>query len=179
MFCEMMKYRILNWAALSAICLTLSSCTGKNSLIPKTRCHTAVAIATQTWEVEYYINKTSGGLNTQRIQAFQGNTITNTNGEKPTDAVSGPDDNGIWWGAIPPRPSADEVDQQRQSQEHNDPPMLQRSGEYQLRCEKGMLFTDAPTYREAARSIRAGQAVQVSYMLDRALKIEARTPEKP
>lgn len=143
-------------------------------MIPQTRCNTAIGIATQTWEVNYYINKTSGGLNTQRIQSFQSNTITNVNGEKPVDAVSGPDDNGIWWGAIPPRPTADEVDRHRDLQEHTDPPQLQKLVEYQLRCEDRTLSTDALTYREAARAIRAGQAVTVNYLWNWVMKVEAR-----
>lgn len=167
-----MKPRILNGFAIAAALLSFSSCAGQNGLIPKTQCQTAVAIATQTWEVNYYINKTSGGLNTQRMQSFQSNTTTNLNGEKPADAVS-MDDNGIGWAALPPRPTADEVDQHRQTQEQNDPPQLQRSVEYQLRCESGTLQTDAATYREASRAIRAGQAVRVSYFVDQALKIEA------
>ncbi len=169
---KMMKSQILNGLATSAILLTLSSCAGKNGLIPHTRCQSAIATATQTWEVNYYINKTSGGLNTQRIQSFQSNTLTNLNGEQPSGAVS-TDDNGIGWAALPPRPTADAVDQPRQVQEQNDSPQLQRSVNYQLRCEAGTLQTDAVTYREASRAIRAKQLVRVSYISDRALKIEA------
>lgn len=171
-----MKPRILNKVAISAVFLALNSCTEQNRIIPQTRCDTAIAIATQTWEVNYYTSKTSGGLNTQRLQPFQSNTITNLNGERPLNAVS-IDDNGIGWAALPPRPTADEVDQQRQTQEQNDPPQLQRSVEYQLRCESGSLKTDDSTYREASRAIRAGQTVSVSYVGDRALKIEAQEPK--
>ncbi len=167
-----MKPRISNWVAISFAFLILNSCTGQNGIIPQTRCQTAIAVATQTWEVNYYTNKTSGGLNTQRTQPFGSNTITNLNGEKPTDAVS-IDDNGIGWATLPPRPTADEVDQHRQTQEQNDPPQLQRSVEYQLRCESGSLKTDGSTYREASRAIRAGQAVQVTHIGDRVLKIDS------
>jgi hypothetical protein len=166
-----MKSRILKWLTIGAA-LTLVSCTGEDGVIPQTRCKRAIAIATQTWEVTYYISKTSGGMNTQRTHAFQSNTLTNLNGEKPMGAVSGPDDNGVWWAALPPRPTADEVDQNRETQERNDPPMLQRSIDYQLDCETGTLLTDALTYREAARSIRSGQAVSVTYLGNRSLKIE-------
>lgn len=168
----MMEPCILNRLAISAVFLALSGCSDQNRLVPQTRCNSAIAIATQTWEVVYYINKTAGGLNTQRSQSFQSNTLTNLNGTQPDNAVS-VDDNGVWWAALPPRPSADEVDQYRQTQEQNDPPQLQRSVEYQLRCESRTLKTDALTYREASRTIRAGQIVRVSYVGDRALKIEA------
>ncbi|NJK51541.1 MAG: hypothetical protein HC936_00100 [Leptolyngbyaceae cyanobacterium SU_3_3] len=166
-----MKPRILKWLAISVV-LILVSCTGEDRVIPQTRCKRAIAIATQTWEVDYYISKTSGGMNTQRTHAFQSNTLTNFNGEKPVDAVSGPDDNGVWWAALPPRPTADEVDQNRETQERNDPPLLERSIDYQLDCETGTLLTNALTYREAARSIRSGQAVSVTYLGNQALKIE-------
>ena len=165
----MMNNRFLNRRVFCGAILLISGC----SMIPQTRCNTAVATATQTWEVLYYISKTSGGLNTQRTQPFQSNSITNMNGKKPTDAVSGPDDNGIWWGAIPPRPTADEVDLKRDIQEHNDPPQLQRSVEYQLQCEDRTLSTDALTYREAARAIRAGQEVRVSYLWNRVMNIKS------
>ncbi|MCY7275417.1 MAG: hypothetical protein LH702_17185 [Phormidesmis sp. CAN_BIN44] len=168
-----MKPRILNGLAISLAVLTLTSCTGENGIIPQTRCDVAIAIATQTWEVDYYISKTSGGLNGRRTQSFQSNTLTNLNGEKPATAVSG-DDNGIWWAALPPRLTADEVDQHRDIQEQNDPPLLQRSVDYQLRCETGTLLTDALMYREVSRSVRVGQAARVSYLGNRALKVEAK-----
>lgn len=169
-----MKPQTFNWFAISVGFLTLTSCTGENGVIPQTRCHTAIAIATQTWEVEYYISKTSGGLNSRRTPSFQRNTLTNLNGEKPANAASGSDDEGIWWAALPPRPTADEIDQHRDIQEHNDPPVLQRSVDYQLRCEEKTLLTDALTYREVSRAIRSGQAVRMSYLGNRALKVEAK-----
>ncbi len=171
----MMKSRLRTWLAISAAFLTLTSCTGENGLIPQTRCKSAIATATQTWEVNYYISKTSGDMNTQRTYLFQSNTITNLNGERPVNAVSG-DDNGIWWAALPARPVADEVDQHRETQERNDPPMLQRSVDYQLRCESGTLLTDAQTYREVSRAVRLGQTVSVSYLGNRALKVEPTNP---
>lgn len=168
---QMIKPQILKCLAVSAAFLTFSSCAANNGIIPQTACHTATAIATQTWEVDYYINKASGGSNNRRVQSFQSNTLTNLNGEKPINAASGPDNEGIWWLSLPLRPTADEVDQYRDIQERNDPPMLQRSVEYQLRCESGMLLTDALMYREASRAIRTGQAVQVTYLGNRALKV--------
>lgn len=154
--------------------LTLTSCTRENGIVPQTRCNAAVAIATQTWEVDYYISKTSGGLNSRRTQSFQSNTLTNLNGEKPATAVSAPDDQGVWWAALPPRPTADEVDQHRDIQEQNDSPLLQRSVNYQLRCDETTLLTDALTYREVSRAVRAGQWVRVSYLGNRALKVESK-----
>lgn len=173
-----MKTQILCWLLISVTLLTLSSCAAKEGLIPETVCETAIAIATQTWEVEYFISKTSGGENTRRLVPFQSNTLTNLNGEKPMGAASGPDDEGVWWAALPPRPTADEVDQYRQPGEFRDPPALQRSVNYQLRCQKGTLLTDAQTYREAARAIRAGNPVRVTYLFNRALKIQASTDDR-
>lgn len=166
----------INRLIIGMVAVMLVSC-AETGIVRKTRCQTAIADATQTWEVQYYISKVSGGLNDSRFLPFQSNTLTNVNGEKPSGAASGPDDNGVWWAALPPRPTADEVDQYRQSGEFQDPPLLQRSVKYQLRCENGTLLTDAQTYREASRAFRAGQAVQVSYWFDRALKIES--PQEP
>lgn len=157
---------------MGAVIVMLAGC-AETGIVRKTRCQTAIAEATQTWQIEYYISKTSGGINDTRVLPFQSNTLTNINGEKPPNAVSGPDDNGVWWAALPPRPTADEADQYRQSGERQDSPLLQRSVKYQLRCEDGLLLTDAQTYREASRALRARQAVQVSYWFDRVLKVEA------
>ncbi|MBC6434987.1 hypothetical protein FM036_33905 [Nostoc sp. HG1] len=165
-----MKPRILNWLAIGIA--FLPSCTGENGVMPQTRCNAAIAVATQIWQVDYYISKTSGGFNSRRTHSFQSNTLTNLNGEKPATAVSGQDDEGVWWAALPPRPTADEVDQHRDIQEQNDPPLLQRSVDYQLRCDETTLLTNALTYREVSRSVRAGQAVRVSYVGNRVLKIE-------
>lgn len=168
---QIIKPRILKWLAVSAAFLTFSC--ANNGIVPQTSCYTATAIATQTWEVDYYISKTSGGSNSRRTQSFQSNTLTNLNGEKPINAVSGPDDEGVWWTVIPPRPTADQVDQFRDIQERNDSPMLQRSVDYQLRCENGTLLTDALLYREVARAIRAGQAVRVTHLGNRALDLSS------
>lgn len=174
-----MKIRIARWLTLSCACLSLSNCTPQNELISRTRCDTAIAEATQTWEVEYYISKTSGGLNSRRLESFASNRLRNLNGEQPAGAIPSPDANGVWWPALPPQPNADEVDARRRTGERNDPPALQRSVAYQLRCEDGTLLTDAPTYREAARAIRAGKTVQVSYSLNRVLKVEDTHAELP
>jgi len=42
--------------------------------------------------------------------------------------------------ALPPRPTADDIDQHRDIQEHDDPPLLQRSVDYQLRREEKILL---------------------------------------
>lgn len=166
-----MKFQLSSLLMVGASCWMLGSCTPEGDPISKTPCHQATAIATQTWEVDYYINKTSGGANNQRTQTFEGNTLTNINGESPVGAKYGPDNDGIWWAALPTKPTADEVDANRQTGEQNDPPQLQKSVKYRLTCDVGELKTDAQTYREASRAFRAKQDILVSYTLDRALKI--------
>jgi hypothetical protein len=172
------KSQILNRLTISFSLLILSGCSSPNSIFPQTHCGTAIAIATQTWEVNYYTNKTAGGLNAQRRQSFQSNRLINFNSEKPENAASGPDDTGIWWAALPPRPTIDEIDQHRELQEQNDPPRLQREVTYQLGCDKSRLSTNAQLYREAARAIHSRKKVRVSYFWNHVLSVEGLEPSK-
>lgn len=151
----------------------LSGCTPSGDPIAQTSCNTALADATYTWRVEYFTSRSRGGPQGTRVEEFSSTRLRNQNGEKPGEAVTGPDDQGIWWPALPPRPSADEIDQHRQTGEFNDPPRLQRQVRYQLQCQDGTLAADDRTYREAARSIRARRSVQVNYTLGRVLEIQS------
>jgi hypothetical protein len=51
----------------------------------------------------------------------------NRNGVKPPGAVVGPDDRGLWWPTLPPRPSVDEVEQRKKSQEESHQFKIQNS----------------------------------------------------
>ncbi|MBW4521679.1 MAG: hypothetical protein KME16_18520 [Scytolyngbya sp. HA4215-MV1] len=166
-----MKLQLSSLLLVGVSCWVLGSCTPEGEPISKTPCHQATAIATQTWEVDYSLNKTSGGNNSQRTQSFESNTLTNINGDSPAGAKYGPDNDGVWWAGLPTKPTPDEVDANRKTGEQNDPPQLQKSVKYQLTCDVGELLTDAQTYREASRSFRAKQDVVVTYTLNRVLKI--------
>jgi AMMECR1 domain-containing protein len=51
---------------------------------------------------------------------------------KPAGAVVVPDDKGLWWPTVPPRPSVDEVEQRKKSQEEAGKPELIKDVQYKL-----------------------------------------------
>jgi len=80
---------------------------------------------TYTWQVKYTLNPTSDKL--PRFETFA-STLLNRNGLKPEGAVTGPDDRGLWWPALPPRPTVDEVEQRQRPQERQPPPVVKSCG---------------------------------------------------
>ncbi|MBD2100218.1 DUF1565 domain-containing protein [Leptolyngbya sp. FACHB-261] len=155
------------------IWILLASCTPRGELTSTTTCDAATALATYTWRVEYYTDRNSGKQNASRTEDFARISLLNRNAERPQGAVTGPDDEGVWWPELPPRPSAEVMDQELRAQEQHEPPSLQRSVDYRLSCTDGELSTDARTYRQAAKSLRAAETVQARYSLDRILALES------
>ncbi|MDX2098033.1 MAG: hypothetical protein SFW36_09685 [Leptolyngbyaceae cyanobacterium bins.59] len=167
--------RILRFfVTLTLLGVGLSACTPSGDAVASTSCNTALALATYTWQVEYFTSR--GNPQGTRIKEFANTRLLNQNGKKPTDAVTGPDDKGVWWPALPPRPSADAMDAERQPGELYEPPRLQQTVRYTLQCTDGELGTDDATYRQAARTIRAGQSVEVNYTLGRVLNLKQAQP---
>ncbi len=82
-------------ATLSAF--TLTSCTTRT-----TDNYEGTALTTYTWQVEYANDLASG--KSPRFETFAETSLLNRNGLKPEGAVTGPDDRGLWWPALPPRP---------------------------------------------------------------------------
>ncbi|WP_017324179.1 DUF1565 domain-containing protein [Synechococcus sp. PCC 7336] len=154
-------------AALSlAIALVLASCSTETEPIATSQCQAAVARATYTWRV-IYSPRTSGNAQRDRTEWFDSTELINRNGEKPLGAVSGPDDSGIWWPALPPRPSADRVDRRRERFERNDSPALVRSVEHFLQCDGRDLAASNRVYRRASAAFRDGQSVRATHVLGR------------
>ena len=56
--------------------------------------------------------------------------MLNRNGLTLPGAVIGPDDRGLWWPTLPPRPSVDEVEQRKKSQEEAGKPELVKNVKY-------------------------------------------------
>ncbi len=138
----------------------------------QTPCHEAIATATYTWEVAYFSDRFRNTPNRQRRETFATATVINRNGQKPAVNVIGPDDQGVWWPVLPPRPTADEVDARRQTLEMNDPPQIQKDVNYVLQCEDDRFLATAEVYRRVARALEAGQRVRASYSLGQLLQTE-------
>lgn len=158
-----------------ALLLALVGCTPQGEVVSQTTCQAATARATYTWRVEYYTSRTAGGANSRRWEEFESAQLINRNRDKPAAAVTGPDDNGVWWPKIPPRPSPDEMDKRRQVGEMKDAPELLKTVDYRLECADGSLKTDAETYRKASNAFQKGQTIAATYTLGQILK--ANLPE--
>ena len=92
--------------------------------------------------------------------------MLNRNGLKLSGAVTGPDDRGLWWAALPPRPTVDEVEQRKKPQEQASQPELLKAVEYKLTyAEKGQqktLPTNYDVYREVVKAKRSQSSLQLT-----------------
>ena len=111
----------------------------------------ATARTTYTWQVKYSFN--SGSDKIPRFETFASTNALNRNGLKPERAVTGPDDRGLWWPALPPRPTVDEVEQRQRPQEQATTPQLLKSVEYQLKFGVGDKQRTLPTNYEVYRQV--------------------------
>jgi len=124
----------------------------------------ATAQTTLTWQVKYSINPTNDKL--PRFEEFASTSLLSRNGEQPKDAVIGPDEKGLWWPALPPRPSIDEVEQRQQPQEKASKPELLRTANYQITYKQDGQTVTLPTnydvYRQVARAYRSRKPLQLT-----------------
>jgi len=111
----------------------------------------ATARTTYTWQVKYSINPTSD--RSPRFETFASTSLVNRNGQKPAGAVRGPDDRGLWWPALPPRPTIDQVEQRQRPQELATTPELLKSVEYQLSYRQGDQQRTLPTNYQVYRQV--------------------------
>ena len=124
----------------------------------------ATALTTMTWQVQY---STSPGNEKQpRFEEFASNSLLNRNGEKPKEAVIGPDDKGLWWSALPPRPSIDEVEQRQKSGEEPSKPEILRNVKYEMTYQQDGQTVTLPTnydvYRQVARAYPSRKPLQLT-----------------
>ncbi len=114
----------------------------------------ATALTTYTWQVKYANNLTTEP--SPRLEEFATTSLLNRNGLKPSGAVTGPDDRGLWWAALPPRPTVDEVEQRQGSQQEASRPELLKSVKYEfIYSEDGQqrtLPTNYDVYRQVVKA---------------------------
>ena len=114
--------------------------------------YAATARTVYTWQVHYYAY---GTQKEDRIESFSSTSLLNRNGEKPEGAVTGPDDKGLWWPALPARPTLDELEQRQKPYEKAGTPELWQDVEYQISYLSGAQTVTLPTnydvYREVAK----------------------------
>lgn len=110
----------------------------------------ATARTTYTWQIEYFVNQSNDNLT--RYETFATSSLLNRNGIKPENAVTGPDDKGLWWAALPPRPTVDEIEQRQKSQKPGTPQLI-KSVDYRLTYTTGNQQQTLPTNYQVYRQV--------------------------
>ncbi|WP_072015947.1 hypothetical protein [Leptolyngbya sp. KIOST-1] len=126
----------------------------------------ATATVTQTWRAEYA--RSFDRRQTIHMETFGSNSLVNRNGVRPEGAATGPDDNGLYWPPLPPRPTADELEaRKREPIEQRSELGLHREVEYALTFDyngqRRTLPTTRTVYREASRAFTDQQALEVTF----------------
>lgn len=153
--------------AIAGIALAgLTSCeklaTGKTIT---TGTYEATAKVTYTWQVEYA--ESFDKAQTIRRETFASTSLVNRNGLKPDEAVTGPDDLGLYWPALPPRPTAEELENAKATPtERREDPQLLKSVDYAITFDydgqRRTLPTHASVYRTAAKAFANEQALELT-----------------
>lgn len=122
-----------------------------------TQQYQASATTTYTWQVEY--QGVGGGADDRppRVEDFASTSLVNRNGQEPEGAVTGPDDQGLWWPAVPPRPTVDEIEAREQPRDQVGSPRLNRQVEYSITFrlpgeDNRTLPTRYDVYRQVVRA---------------------------
>lgn len=154
--------RLIRRAAIgSAILIGAIALTGCSTLT--TNQYEATAKTTYTWQVKYSRDLTSS--KTPRFETFTSTSVVNRNGIKPAGGVKGPDERGLWWPPLPPRPTVDEVEQRKRPQEEATAPELVKSVEYQLRYQAGDRQRTLPTNYQVYRQVVKAYPQQIPLQL--------------
>lgn len=126
----------------------------------------ATATVTQTWQVDYA--RSFDRRQTIHQETFESNSLVNRNGVRPEGAATGPDDNGLYWPALPPRPTADELEaRKREAIEQRTDPILLKDVKYAITFDyngqRRTLPTTRTVYREASSAFADQQALEVTF----------------
>lgn len=128
----------------------------------------ATALVTYTWQVEYSIDPDKP--NQIRRETFASTSLLNRNGEQPDDAITGPDDKGLWWPALPPRPTVDEIEEGQRPQESVSTPQLLKDEEYSITYEtegnRITLPTNYSVYRQVVNAYPNQQPLEITLAVD-------------
>ena len=150
--------------AMMGLLLTLGVA-GCNTVV--TEQYEAAALVTYTWQVEYRPRRMSPDRpRTGRQEKFASASLLNRNGVQPEGAVTGPDDQGLWWPAIPPRPTADELEDRLQERERFEPPQLLKSTQYEITYQNNGESVTLPTkhalYRTVIKAYGNGRSLKLT-----------------
>ena len=127
----------------------------------------ATALVTYTWQVEYRPRSVNPDRpRTGRQEKFASVSLLNRNGVQPDGAVTGPDDQGLWWPALPPRPTVDELEERLQAQERFESPQLLKSAKYEITYQSNGESVTLPTkyalYRKAVKAYAVRHSLKLT-----------------
>lgn len=128
----------------------------------------ATATTVYTWLVEYSPQGvTQDRPSDRRIETFDSSYRVNVNGQPAVQSFGNPDSQGLWWPALPPRPTVDELEARQKRREVYGEPQINKSAEYTLTFEQdGEMITVATNhsvYREAVRGLQSERPLQVTF----------------
>jgi hypothetical protein len=147
----MTRFPVLHLLVPAATIGLLIGCTPVN-----TADYSAKAITTYVWRVEY----DNGNTRTpDRIEDFTSTALTTYNSVKPEDAVTGPDEKGLYWPALPPKPTLDEVEK-RASNEKPGAPLLHQIDRYEVSYNREGKNVTVPTNYDVYRTVSQNAKTQ-------------------
>jgi hypothetical protein len=120
-----------------------------------TQQYEATALTTLTWRVHYTNDPIEGKRG--RFESFASDSLLNRNGQKPEGATVEPDERGLWWPKIPPKPSLAEIeDRQKRPSEKPGTPELLRNVDYRITYPQNGQTVTLPTnyavYRQVVKA---------------------------
>lgn len=127
----------------------------------------ATATTTYTWQVEYKPRSVSQDRpNDRRLEKFESTTVVNVNGIRPDAAGSGPDNKGLWWPVLPPKPNVDDMEDRQRKGETPRPPEVIKSIAYEITFNQAgesiTLPTDHDVYRQAVKAFAKDRPLQLT-----------------
>lgn len=151
---------ILTGLMSAGLVITLSSCT--SDIVEQ---YEATALTQYVWQVDYTLINAED-RRPPRQERFATTTLLNRNGEPPDEeSITGPDDQGLWWPPLPPRPTVDEMEAQQKQGERIGTPELIKNVEYSFEYELGgqvkTYATNYSVYRQVVKSLPTQQPLEV------------------
>ena len=112
----------------------------------------ATARTTLTWQVNYSNDPMEDKRG--RFEEFESVSVVNNNGEKPEGRVVGPDEKGLWWPTVPPKPTVDDLEsRQKKPYEKPGKPELLRQVKYHITYQQDGQTITLPTNYEVYRQV--------------------------
>ena len=118
--------------------------------------YSATATVTYIWQVRYNRDDGRDRPNDTRVERFSSVSLENQNGVRPGLAVTGPDEQGLWWPQLPAKPTVDECEARLGDNELPESPELILSVDYTLTVNlAGQQKTLPTSYQVYRQTIKA------------------------